>query len=341
MAIIRKMKSFKKQWESVLSSQKSIQGKLDKLSATIGNEALIKDLKETAKTVSLLEKEMTVLQQRTERLEHLLEMNSSGVTVTKRSPQIVVTMTSYGKRIYTVPLVLERLMNQTLKPDRIVLYLSVENFPQKEAELPLRLLEMRKQGLEIRWCEKDLKSYKKLLPALKDFPDDLLITIDDDLYMDLNMVERLYEDHRMYPEAVIASRAHLITFDEEGKLLPYAKWEREKFRSATEMGPRYDLIATTGAGTLFPPACFTEEVFNEEVIQECCPLADDLWVKMMMTLNNVPVLPPDKKYPLQMIEGTQDDRLWNINIEANDRQVRKLLDLYNKDGSDYSFFHKE
>ena len=317
----------------------TLQRKLDKISKeTLTNETILKDLKETAKTVSWLKKEVTVLQQRTERLEHLLEMNSCGVTETKRTPQIIVTLTSYDKRICTVPLVLERLMNQTLKPDRIVLYLSVKNFPEKEAELPLRLLEMRKQGLEIRWLEEDLKSYKKLLPALKDFPNDLLITVDDDLYMDLNMVERLYENHRRHPEAVIASRGHIMTFDKGGKLLPYDEWG--KSCSSPDMIPRFDVLPTTGAGTLFPPSCFTEEVFNDKVIRECCPHADDLWVKIMLTLKRVPVLLPDKRYPLQLIEGTQDDKLWDINIEANDVQIRRLLDLYKKEGSDYSFFHE-
>lgn len=327
------------QWNAFLSSQELLKTRIEELASEItDSKASSKEKSETDKTVSWLKKEMTELQQRAERIERLLEMHSYGVTEEKRPQQIIVTLTSYGKRIGTVPRCLERLMNQTLKPDRIILYLSVLNFPDREAGLPLRLLEMKRQGLEIRWCEGDQKSFKKLLPALKDFPEDILITVDDDLYVDLNMIERLYQNHRLHPEAVIASRAHKMVFDEDGKLLAYENWEKSV--SSPEMIPGFDLLPTTGAGTLFPPGCFPEEVFNEKAIWECCPDADDLWVKTMLTLKGAPVLQPDKRYPLRMIEGTQDESLWAVNMNGNDIQLRALLDRYKKGESDKDFFCK-
>lgn len=289
---------------------------------------ILENNKELLKTVNSIKKTEVLMNQRLERIERLLEMGSYGVTREKRDIQLVVSFTSYGSRIYTVPLMLERLMNQTLKPDRIVLYLSKENFPLMEKELPERLLEMCSFGLEIRWCEGDLKSYKKLLPALKDFPEDIIITVDDDLYYELDMIEKLYDSYKKYPAAISARRTHRMTYSEDNQILPYCEWEKEYSECNPE--PHMDLLATTGAGTLFPPHILPEEVHNEEYITQLCPTADDVWVKVMSLLRQVPVVPPEKKVKLNYIKGTQELSLWSINKEANDQQIKNAFEKYLK-----------
>ena len=80
--------------------------------------------------------------------------------------EVVVSLTSFGKRIYDVHLAIESIMQGTVKPNRIVLWLSEEEFKGKP--LP-RMLEMQKaRGLQVEFCE-DIRSYKKLIPALKQF----------------------------------------------------------------------------------------------------------------------------------------------------------------------------
>ena len=281
---------------------------------------------EMKKTITRIKREETTIAQRLERVEHLLEMGSYGVTREKREVQIVVSFTSYGSRIETIPLMLERIMNQTVKPDRIVMYLSKENFPGLESDLPERVLDMRTLGLEIRWCSDDMKSYKKLLPALKDFPDDIIITIDDDLYYELDMIEKLYNSYKKYPNAISAMRTHRLTFNKKKQLLPYNKWEKE-YADEGQV-PCKGLMATTGAGTLFPPHIFPEEIFNMENIVELCPMADDVWVMIMAMLNGVPVIPPSRKKKLRYISGTQAERLWDANMDENDIQIQKMLKVY-------------
>lgn len=281
---------------------------------------------EMKKIITRIKREETTITQRLERVEHLLEMGSYGVTKEKREVQIVVSFTSFGSRIETIPLMLERIMNQTVKPDRIVMYLSKENFPGMESDLPERVLDMRALGLEIRWCDDDMKSYKKLLPALKDFPDDIIITIDDDLYYELDMIEKLYNSYKKYPNAISATRTHRLTFNEQRQLLPYNEWEKEY--ADEKHVPHNDVMATTGAGTLFPPHIFPKEVFNTKNIKDLCPMADDVWVMVMAMLNEIPVVPPASKKKLKYISGTQTERLWDVNIYENDIQIQKMLEMY-------------
>ncbi len=283
---------------------------------TDSNAKLLKQIKTSNKNVI----------DRLERIERMVSIQTAGVTQEKRSPEIIIAMTSYGERVNTIPLVLERLLNQTVRPDRIVLYLSEVNFPQKEESLPQRLLDMQMVGLEIHWCQDDIKSYKKLIPALREYPEDIIITVDDDIYYDLDLIERLYDSYRRFPRAISALRAHRMKFDESGKILPYADWD--KCVSGPLYTPLYGMFATTGAGTLFPPHIFTGEVFCEEKFMSACVNADDIWVRVMSVISQVPTVLASEDRKLKCVAGTQKDSLWSTNKFENDEQLQATLHLY-------------
>ena len=88
-----------------------------------------------------------------------------------RNPRIIVTLTSYPERMETIDVVLYSLLDQTLKPDKIVLWLSYEEFPNLEDDVPSNILDMKKYGIEIDTAaaknvrEKDMR-YEKDRKAL-------------------------------------------------------------------------------------------------------------------------------------------------------------------------------
>lgn len=281
------------------------------------------------KMINSQTKQITELTEQIAELKQIINsMGWSGVCTDKRSPRIIVSMTSFPARINTVKTAIESIMMQSVKADKIVLWLAKTNFPAGEAELPEGLLQLKNRGLEIRWCEIDYRSYKKIIPALKEFPDDIIITVDDDLLYPNSMIEQLYNSYKKYPECISAIRAHLITFDEDGTIKPYAEWKKED--STYIDNPRMDLFATTGAGTLFPPHCLSENATDWDVIKELCPHADDVWIKIMSLLNNVPVILVGEQRRLVYINGTQNgNTLWKINCMENDTQLNRVLEKYN------------
>ncbi len=254
--------------------------------------------------------------------------NNFGITKDKRSRQLIISLTSYKKRIDTLPIVLNRLLCQTVKPDHIVLYLAKDNFPLGEEELPERLLGMQNRGLEIKWCEKDIKSYKKIIPALKDYPDDIIITVDDDVFYDLDLVEKLYNSYKRFPDAVSAMRVHRMKFDNENNLLLYSEWQKEVSDVIGE--PTMSFFPTGVGGVLYPPHCMHEEVLNEDNFMKLCPNADDVWLKFMTVMNNFPVVAVDMLHELKYIPGTQEECLWKTNFYENDIQIKQFLDVYNQ-----------
>ena len=95
----------------------------------------------------------------------------------QNAPLLIVTLTSFPARINEIHYTIYSLLNQRLKPDKVVLWLAEEQFPNKEEDLPNNLLKLKSNGLTIEWCD-DIKSYKKLIPALEKYPKDFLV-IDD------------------------------------------------------------------------------------------------------------------------------------------------------------------
>lgn len=50
-----------------------------------------------------------------------------------------------------------------------------------------------------------------MIPALKEFPDDNIVTFDDDILYPPNIIERLIKKHQKYPHAICGCRIRLIT----------------------------------------------------------------------------------------------------------------------------------
>lgn len=114
-----------------------------------------------------------------------LNSNSKGVTNDKYgNTEIIVSLTTYGRRLYRVHLTIESLMQQSMKANRIVLWLSDEF----KDTLPQTLLKQTKRGLDIRYC-KDIRSYTKLVPSLREFPEATIITVDDDIIYEYDVLK--------------------------------------------------------------------------------------------------------------------------------------------------------
>lgn len=242
-------------------------------------------------------------------------------------PHIVVSLTTFPARITAVSNVIENMLAQSVVPDKVVLYLSEQNFPNREEDMPLRLLRLRSNRFEIRWVKDDLRSFKKIIPALQDFADDIVITVDDDLTYPSYLIEKLVDAHQKFPNAICGVRTHQVGRDGDGRFLPYKQWN--KSISHYVMEPRWDLMATTGAGTLFPPHVFDNtDFFDKDAIRELCPTADDMWVKFMSMKHNIPVVLAMPVEKLKYIPDTQEERLWTTNITANDTQFNALLERY-------------
>lgn len=59
---------------------------------------------------------------------------------------------------------------------------------------------------------------------MQEYSNFIVITVDDDLIYDKNLIKDLYLCHKKNPNSVIARRVNLITKNEQGKLNKYSDW---------------------------------------------------------------------------------------------------------------------
>jgi len=212
------------------------------------------------------------------------EFKETGLTKEKRNPRLIVSITSFEQRMYDIHFALYSLLNQTLKPDEIILWLGEKEFPNKEDDLPQSVLSLKNNGLTIKWC-KDIGPYTKLIPALKEFPDDIIVTADDDIYYPRNWLELLYNAYLKEPQYIHCHRAHSITFDENKNINKYSKWTAE----VSNVDLSFCNFITGSGGILYPPKSFYKDVLNEQLFLKLSPTADDIWFWAMAVLNNTKI----------------------------------------------------
>lgn len=84
-------------------------------------------------------------------------------------PQVIVSMTSFPAAISYAERAILSLLEGSVLPDKLVLYLTVSQFG--ENGVPQSLLELadRNPIFEVRNYDRDIRSYRKLIPALHDF----------------------------------------------------------------------------------------------------------------------------------------------------------------------------
>lgn len=247
------------------------------------------------------------------------------LNTTPRAERVVVSLTSFPARISAVSRTILTIFSQTVKPDRIVLWLASSQFANHE--IPQSLHELTKYGLDIRFCNADLLGHKKYYYAMQEEEDSIIITVDDDLIYPENMVERLLEKHAIFPNAVISMRGKEMIFS-DGTLISYNKWPTLSGEGVLQ--PNHKIMASTGAGTLYPPHVIPREAFNKSAIMECALHADDLWMKFMELLGGIKVLKVSSRTrPFAVIADSQVDCLNTINVlGGNDKCIAKLLQKY-------------
>lgn len=207
-----------------------------------------------------------------------LSSQASLVQTETEDSKLIVSLTTYNKRIYDVHLTIESIGQQTIKPNKIILWLDEDEFSL--ASIPLILHKQIKRGLEVKFCP-NLRSYKKLIPTLKLFPNENIITIDDDIIYPYDMLEQLHSEHQINPSYIIGHRARTITFNKE-ELAPYKKWKHQTLNNEAS----FNTILIGIGGILYPAGSLSEECLCVDKFMDLAPNADDIWFKAMSLLNN-------------------------------------------------------
>lgn len=271
---------------------------------------------------------------RRERLtEAALNSRESGIAAPRerRSTPVVVSLTTYGCRLHEVHLSIESIMQGTVRPDAIVLWRDEGD----TRPLPVALGRQVARGLQV-MPTRDVRSFKKLIPALRVFDGAHIVTIDDDVFYPHDMLETMLATHDAHPGAIIANTVLAMERDASGVPTGYRRWPY--VADMPPGGSAADLFAEGFGGVLYPAGSLPPETLDEEAFTALCPTADDVWFNAMARLAHTP-LRICQRAPYDFLaavnQAVQAQALFHTNNGtdgANDRQLRAVWQRYNLQG---------
>ena len=255
-----------------------------------------------------------------------LKYNTTSRSLNCKDNSIIVTLTSFPKRINNLWLTIETLLSQTVKPDRIILYLSKDQFPNLDCDLPIRLINQKERGLEIVWVDGDIRSHKKYYYTMSQYPQSIIITTDDDMFYPSDMIEDLLSKYYKYNCVVCRYARKIEWYDDE--VLSSNNWKHIK----TNM-QGCKIFFGTGGGVLFPPInnSLYEDTLNLKLALKLCPLEDDLWLNTMVRLQGTNIVASIKYRGLLPVINKDNETLFSVNggeQNLTDRQMNNVIRYY-------------
>jgi len=249
---------------------------------------------------------------------------------------IYVSLTSIFQNQDELLLTLKSILNQSLKPNAIYVYLSCEpylldkGFAEKKITNRSLLNYILTNDIIIKWV-KNTGPYRKLLPLLKDKwnEDCLIITIDDDTEYHKDLLDNLYKDYIKH-KCVINYRGFTPSCNNI-ETLQY----NNNSRSKTIQNKYIYNFPTGKGGILYHPTFFHKTgdiIFNEDYFNEACPTGDDIWFCLLRIYNKIDSYIDNKPYMIK--DNTKKEFAlysnYNHKDNLNDKYIKNCIDLFSK-----------
>lgn len=211
---------------------------------------------------------------------------------------ILVSLTSWKKRITNVKTVIESILAQTLTPNKILINLCTEDFPNMEEDLPDDLLDIirNNDNIELYWYIENYKAWKKHLRVLEIADDNtLIVSIDDDHIYPNDFIEKMYVSYCYYR-----------------KLYPV---------TMNNIQLCHNLWCFNGAGMLYRKRDFGnyKKYLTYDILHNCW---EDIFITLLFAINNVMILPVLFELP------KDKDMLFNDNDAFSDHLQHLNNDYY-------------
>ena len=210
---------------------------------------------------------------------------------------VIISLTSYKHRIKDIIPTLKTLNNQSVKADKIVLYIAFEDEEYLYPELT--------NYCEIRLC-KDTRSHKKF-NGFWDFPDCYVATADDDLLYDADWLKTLLQACQLSPNCVAAHNTFRLG-DFSFTSLATRK------NNASSLNGTFHMYVMSGAGVMIQPGT-AEKITELKDAWKFSPYCDEKPLSVILKAKGIPVV------ATSMISGPHHKEAYRNSVS--------LWDMYN------------
>lgn len=201
---------------------------------------------------------------------YLAKLNQSQFRIDPEA-QFVVSIASYPKRTHLLSAVFEALNQQTVVPQKWILVLSEEEWP--DLKLPDYLNKLVKRGVEILWVKNNTYAVKKLVPVIEKYPQLGVITFDDELIYGRYVIEKLIKCSNNNERSIIGHVGKKL-LQKSGSL----KMTYRDNNNADLKTPSSQVYFLGGSGTYYPSNSLDIRVIESNAITKVVPgRGSDIW----------------------------------------------------------------
>lgn len=238
--------------------------------------------------------------------------------------KVIVSLTSFPAAVHYAADAVRSILEGSVLPDKVVLYLTVSQFP--DSTIPRELVDLSAANpvFEVRNYDDEIRSYRKLIPALRDFPDAVIVTVDDDVWYHRHMLRDLLRLHGKLPKNVLAHRAKRMKID-----APYKKWKKYRWYSflLKRLHFSFSNMQTGVGGVLYPPGALKADMVAGNEFGELAPTTDDIWFWAAAAANGVRTVPvPFGRNKPRGLKKPKELSLKTVNFKAGTDRNRAALD---------------
>jgi hypothetical protein len=240
--------------------------------------------------------------------------------------KIYVSLTSIFDKQICLLQSLKSIISQSTLPEKCFIYLSEEpylldkGFKNKEINKELIEFVNSHELFEIRWVD-NIGPYRKLLFLLKEKWDEdcLILTIDDDIIYNNNLIKDYIADYNIH-KCCISYRGGTLNF----KNKDFSDCVYEKRKSPILRHAKYN-FANSGVGMVTHPSFFHKTsnlIFNLDIINEVCNTGDDIWYYFCRIANNIDTVIINKPTYFKLFTN-YTALYYNYNKKQNTTNIQK------------------
>jgi hypothetical protein len=199
--------------------------------------------------------------------------------------RILVSMTSYSGRICNVSKSIWLLLfKQTRKPDEIHLWLSTEEFPDREEGLPEDLRKILTiPCVKLHWLKKNTYVHKRHEIFKETNDTDLVFLIDDDVRYSDDLIENVLSAHEKFPDCIICYNSY-----------SKHKYDKKKIRYTKDQLEDFPLVNVNRwcGQSMIPSKIYPKIILGkkyQEIRDRTSPISDECWFQPWTVFYDIPI----------------------------------------------------
>lgn len=249
-------------------------------------------------------------------------------------PKIIITMTTWPKRIYLASLAISNFIkNQTEPYDKFYLVLSKTEFSSVD-ELPYTLKKLyTDKKIDILFLEKNYYSFKRMFVFPKHY-NDIVISLDDDTMYPKNLIETVKLYYKLYGNCI-----YNIFYDIGGQLKDMGRCPLDFFYGIDKYAvpELFTHKLMFFAQCVFMPQTFPLEIVTKyaDLKNEISPNDEETWFTYFIMKNNQTISSLPFSYLTDIEEINKNDQSANwlrlsrkcINLNCNCRELQFYITI--------------